>query len=216
MDRMAKRRETMVKLQLKARGIDDPRVLQAFASVPRERFVPASMREQAYEDGPLPIGEGQTISQPYIVARMIVAAAIGPRARVLEIGAGSGYAAAVIARIAARVIAIERHNALARAARARIEALGYANCSIVAGDGMDGSPGEAPFDAVLVAARAERVPEPLLRQLATGGRLVIPIGDEAMQSLRCYERTGEEEWRSEDIAPVRFVPLLPGVAQRAD
>ena len=165
----------MVERQIRRRGIGDPRILAAFGEVPRERFVPEDMAEFAYDDGPLPIGEGQTISQPYIVAAMIDAAEVSPGGRVLEVGAGSGYAAAVLSRIAARVFAIERHAILARHARERIEALGYDNCTVIAGDGMEGLPGEAPFDAILVAARGIEVPRALERQLAVGGRLIIPI-----------------------------------------
>lgn len=205
-----KQREAMVQRQIRARGITGEAILRAFGEVPRERFVPADMAEFAYEDGPLPIGEGQTISQPYIVASMIDAAAIGPDDRVLEVGAGSGYAAAVLSRIARQVFAVERHAILARQARERVEALGYDNLEIVAGDGMDGLPHEAPFDAILVAARSNEVPQALKRQLAKGGRLVIPVGGEDMQQLRHVLRTGEDSWESHDIAPVRFVPLLPG------
>lgn len=205
-----KQRRTMVARQIRRRGIGDAHILAAFGEVPRERFVPDDLAEFAYDDGPLPIGEGQTISQPYIVACMIDAAEIGAGDRVLEVGAGSGYAAAVVSRIAGEVFAVERHELLARQAHERIAALGYRNCTVIAGDGMDGLPEEAPFDAVLVAARGIEVPEALKRQLATGGRLVIPIGDEAVQQLRCIVRTGQETWQSHDIAPVRFVPLLPG------
>ena len=172
----AKRRRAMVERQIRRRGIADPAILAAFGEVPRERFVAEDMSEFAYDDGPLPIGEGQTISQPYIVACMIDAAEVTTGERVLEVGAGSGYAAAVLSRIAGEVFAIERHAILARQARERIEALGYANCTVIAGDGMEGLPEEAPFDAILVAARGIEVPEALERQLAIGGRLVIPVG----------------------------------------
>ena len=201
----------MVKQQIRGRGISDSAILSAFAQVPRERFVAKGMAEFAYDDAPLPIGFGQTISQPYIVACMIDAAEISPDARVLEVGAGSGYAAAVLSRIAGEVYAIERHEVLAREARERVAALGYGNCRIVVGDGMAGLPAEAPFDAILVAARTGEVPEALNRQLAIGGRLVIPVGDEDVQQLRCIERIGEEIWKTYDIAAVRFVPLLAGV-----
>ncbi|WP_374406778.1 protein-L-isoaspartate(D-aspartate) O-methyltransferase [Pelagerythrobacter sp.] len=203
-------RRAMVTRQIRHRGIADPRILAAFGEVPRERFVPADLAEFAYDDGPLPIGEGQTISQPYIVACMIEAVGIEAGDRVLEVGAGSGYAAAVLSRLAGQVFAIERHAILAQQARERIEALGYGNCTVIAGDGMDGLPGEAPFDAILVAARGLEVPDALRHQLAVGGRMVIPIGDEAVQQLRCVVRTAEDAWDSHDIAPVRFVPLLPG------
>jgi len=211
MTRFGERRAAMVERQLRRRGISDAAILAAFAEVPRETFVPEGMEEFAYDDGPLPIGSGQTISQPYIVACMIDAAEVTAGTRVLEVGAGSGYAAAVLSRIAAEVIAIERHERLASEARDRIAALGYANCRIVTGDGMAGLPEEAPFDAILVAARGEEVPEALKRQLAVGGRLVIPVGGEDVQQLRCIARSSEEEWTSHDIAAVRFVPLLKGV-----
>jgi len=166
------------------------------------------MREFAYEDGPLPIGEGQTISQPYVVALMIEAAGIEPGERVLEVGAGSGYAAAAMGRIAARVFAIERHPALAAEAGRRIAALGYTHVTVIAGDGSGGLPDEAPFDAILVAAACDRVPEPLKQQLAIGGRLVVPVGGEALQSLLCVTRLGEAEWSEADLGGVRFVPLI--------
>ena len=201
-------REAMVERQLKARGIDSATLLTAFRAVPREQFVPEGMREFAYEDGPLPIGNGQTISQPYIVALMIDAAEIPPGGRVLEVGAGSGYAAAVLSGIAGEVFSIERHEALAQAAAERIDRLGYDNVSIIAGDGSLGLPGEAPFDAILVAAGGDKVPEPLKRQLKIGGRIVIPVGGESVQSLLCVTRTGENTWDQHDLGGVRFVPLI--------
>ncbi len=206
----AQTRAAMTQRQIARRGIDEPNILEAFRTVPREQFVADGMREFAYDDGPLPIGEGQTISQPYIVACMIDAAEIGPQARVLEVGAGSGYAAAVISRIAREVFAIERHEVLARQAAERVERLGYANCRIVAADGLEGLPSEAPFDAILVAARGTEVPPALKDQLKVGGRLVIPVGGEDVQQLCCLHRTGENGWESHDIAPVRFVPLIKG------
>lgn len=204
----AERRAVMVERQLAARDIADPHVLRAMGEVPRELFVPENMREFAYEDGPLPIGSGQTISQPYIVAMMIQAAEISPGDRALEVGAGSGYAAAVMSRIAGQVFAIERHEQLAGTATERIERLGYDNLSIICGDGSEGLPGEAPFDAILVAAGGDKVPEPLKQQLAIGGRLVIPVGGEHMQSLLCVTRTGANEWSEQDLGGVRFVPLI--------
>ncbi len=200
----------MVDRQIRARGIDDARILAAFRVVPREMFVPKRFRDAAYEDRPLPIGSGQTISQPYVVAAMIAAAELGPADRVLEVGAGSGYAAAVISRLVKDVYAIERQQALARDAAVRIESLGYENCTIVSGDGMKGLPGEAPFDAILVPAASERTPDALKRQLGEFGRLVIPLGDASLQELTCITRTGEDAWDSREISPVRFVPLLSG------
>ena len=204
----AENRERMVERQLSARGIRNPHVLAAMAQVPRELFVPERLAEFAYEDGPLPIGEEQTISQPYIVALMIEAADIAPNDRVLEVGAGSGYAAAVISRIAGRVYAIERHETLASSARRRVMNLGYDNLTILAGDGSLGLPAHAPYDAILVAAGGDKVPEPLKRQLAVGGRLVVPVGGESIQSLLCVTRTGEGSWTETDLGGVRFVPLI--------
>jgi len=200
----------MVARQIEARGIEDKRILGAFRSVPRERFVPEDLAEFAYDDSPLPIGEGQTISQPFIVASMIDTAGIEADDRVLEVGAGSGYAAAVISRIAGEVFAIERHEKLAREASERVDALDYDNCRIIAGDGMEGLAQEAPFDAILVAARGAEVPDALKDQLAVGGRLVMPIGDDSMQQLTCITRTDEHSWDAHEITAVRFVPLLPG------
>ena len=204
----AELRQWMVDRQLKARGIGNGHVLAAMREVPREAFVPDRLREFAYEDGPLPIGEEQTISQPYIVALMIEAAGVAPGHRVLEVGAGSGYAAAVMSRIAARVFAIERHETLAAEANERVADLGYDNLTIIAGDGSLGLPDEAPFDAILVAAGGDKVPEPLKQQLAIGGRLVVPVGGETLQSLLCVTRTGEDEWSEDDLGGVRFVPLI--------
>lgn len=208
MTNLDEQRHAMVERQLKARGIGNEHVLAAMREVPREAFVPRRLREFAYEDGPLPIGEEQTISQPYIVARMIEAADVSPGDRVLEVGAGSGYAAAVMSRIADRVFAIERHETLAVSARQRVAELGYGNLTIMAGDGSLGMPDEAPFDAILVAAGGDKVPEPLKRQLAIGGRLVVPVGGETVQSLLCVTRKGEKEWVEDDLGGVRFVPLI--------
>ena len=205
----AAEREKMVRQQIAGRGIRNARLLEAFRAVPRERFVPEGMSELAYEDGPLPIEAGQTISQPYIVALMIVSAGVAPGDKVLEIGAGSGYAAAVMSRIAGSVIAVERHSELARLARERMERLGYDNVRIVEGDGTGGLPDEAPFEAILCAASGSHVPEALRRQLAIGGALVMPVGEpEAVQRLVKVTRRGEEVFDEEDLGPVRFVPLI--------
>jgi len=204
----AELRRWMVERQLKARGIGSAHVLAAMGEVPRERFVPEPMREFAYEDGPLPIGEEQTISQPYIVALMIEAAEVSPGDRVLEVGAGSGYAAAVMSRIARQVFAIERHATLAQAAQRRLLEIGYDNVTVIAGDGSLGLPDKAPFDAILVAAGGDKVPEPLKQQLAIGGRLVVPVGGETLQSLLCVTRTGEDSWSEDNLGGVRFVPLI--------
>ena len=202
-------REDMVQRQIAGRGIADPCVLAAMRDVPRESFVPAASAPLAYDDSPLPIGFGQTSSQPYIVALMIAAARISPGDRVLEVGAGSGYAAAVIGRIAKQVFAIERHAALAGQARQRMEKLGYANVAILNGDGSAGLPGEAPFDAILAAASGPFVPPALMDQLVIGGRLVMPIGaSQATQSLIRIVRCAEEEHEREVLGMVRFVPLI--------
>ena len=207
-DRSAERRR-MVDVHIAGRGVRDPAVLRAMREVPRERFVEPGMDEFAYEDSPLPIGEGQTISQPYIVALMIEAARLGPDDEVLEVGAGSGYAAAVLSRIVHRVHAIERHPPLAEAARRRLRALGYDNVTVVVGDGTRGLPDRAPFDAILVAAGAPETPATLREQLAPGGRLVIPVGDPGIgQRLRRITRTGADEYRQDDLGGVSFVPLI--------
>ena len=202
-------RARMVARQIAGRGIRDQRLLQAMRTVPREAFVPEQQREFAYEDSPLPIEAGQTISQPYMVALMIEAAQIEPGDRALEIGAGSGYAAAVMAEIAERVFAIERHEELARLADDRMRRLGYDNVVIRQADGTHGWPEEAPFDAILVAASGSHVPVGLKRQLTIGGRLVMPIGEpQSVQSLFKITRTGEDAFDSLDLGAVRFVPLV--------
>ena len=205
----AAERERMVARQIAARGIADPRLLAAMRKVPREAFVPDHLRARAFDDSPLPIGAGQTISQPYIVALMIEAAGLEPGDRVLEIGAGSGYAASVMAELADRVFAVERHAVLAERAAARVERLGYANVSIVVGDGSEGLPDEAPFDAILVAATGPEVPEVLLEQLGEGGRLVMPVGSaHGLQSLIRMIRLGPGRFERADLGGVRFVPLI--------
>ena len=202
-------REEMVARQIAGRGIDNARLLSAMREVPREAFVPPDHAEHAYEDSPLPIEADQTISQPYIVAMMIDAAEVAPGDKVLEIGAGSGYAAAVMGRIADEVIAIERHDALAQLARERMDRLGYDNVTIIHGDGTHGLPEEAPFEAILAAASGSHVPETLLRQLSLHGTLVMPIGEpNQVQKLVKVTRTGEEDFEQEDLGPVRFVPLI--------
>src|SRR5688500_11767566 len=202
-------REQMVARQLAARGIGDNRLLDAMREVPRHEFVPPHLAEFAYDDSPLPIEADQTISQPYIVALMIEAAEVGPGERVLEIGAGSGYAAAVMSRIAGEVIAIERHEELAGLAAARMRRLGYDNVRIVHGDGSKGRPEEAPYEAILAAASGSHVPEILLQQLAVGGTLVMPLGEpHAVQSLVKVTRKSEDECSHADLGAVRFVPLI--------
>jgi protein-L-isoaspartate(D-aspartate) O-methyltransferase len=203
-------REKMVERQIAARGISDPAILDAFRAVPRERFVPGHLQSSAYADGALPIACSQTISQPYIVALMIHSARVGPESRVLEVGAGSGYAAALLGRLAGEVIAIERIPELAEAARERLQALGIANVAIVTADGTRGWPGRAPYDAILVAATAAEPPRALLDQLTDGGRLVIPLGSPALgETLVRITRHGER-FEEEPLTGVRFVPLIAG------
>ena len=202
----------MVERQLVPRRISDPRVLDAMRAVPRHVFVPTVLAASAYADTPLPIGMRQTISQPYIVAYMTEAAAIRPGARVLEIGTGSGYQAAVAAEIAGRVFTIEIVPELAAVARARLAALGYDNVEVRAGDGYRGWPEEAPFDAILVTAAPDHVPPALVEQLAEGARLVIPVGpDGALQAMTIVTR-GAGGAVTEETFPVRFVPMT-GEAQ---
>jgi len=204
----ARDRAFMVARHLEARGIADARVLTAMGEVPREAFVAEPLSEFAYEDSALPIEAGQTISQPYIVARMIELAELRPGDKVLEVGAGSGYAAAVMSRIASHVYAIERHEELADQAREREERLGYDNVEIICADGTKGWPDEAPFDAIIVSAGGPKVPEALKRQLAIGGRLVIPVGRDIHQTLLLVRRTGEDTFEQEDHGAVTFVPLI--------
>jgi protein-L-isoaspartate(D-aspartate) O-methyltransferase len=202
-------REIMLSRDLAGRGIYDPKVLAAMRLVPREEFVPAELKEQAYGDYPLPIDEGQTISQPYIVAYMAECLELSPADRVLEIGTGSGYSAAVLSRIAAEVYTVERLASLARCAWERIMRLGYDNIRIFVGDGTLGWPGMAPYDAIIVTAGAPRVPKSLLEQLAVGGRLVLPVGPDRLgQTLIRVRRKDEDEYLEERLLAVQFVPLV--------
>lgn len=199
----------MVENQIAARGVRDQRVLDAMGSVPREWFVDENLRDRAYDDAPLPIGEGQTISQPFIVAFMIEAARIGSGDRVLEIGAGCGYAAAIISRIAARVYAIERHASLGNAAAARLRSLGYDNVELRVGDGTKGWPEAAPFDAIVISAGGPSVPRALKDQLAPDGVLVMPVGrDGGSQRLLRLQRRADGGFGREDLGGVAFVPLV--------
>ncbi|RBP22256.1 protein-L-isoaspartate(D-aspartate) O-methyltransferase [Marinobacter pelagius] len=208
-DRFTSRRESMVDYQIISRGIDDPLVVEAMRRVHREAFVPESLRDAAYEDGPLPIGAGQTISQPYIVALMVDALELRGGERVLDIGTGSGYAAAVLACIAAEVFGIERIPELAEQARKNLAAENFDNVRVRCGDGTLGWPEEAPFDGITVAAGAPAVPDALKHQLAVGGHLVIPVGSEHIsQTLIRVTRVSEDEFRTENLGGVRFVPLL--------
>jgi protein-L-isoaspartate(D-aspartate) O-methyltransferase len=207
-DAFARDRAHMVARHLEARGISDPLLLAAMGQVPREAFVPEHLQEFTYEDSALPIESGQTISQPYIVARMVELAEIKPGDTVLEVGAGSGYAAAVMSRMANRVFAIERHEELAKLARARLQRLGYGNVEIICADGTKGWADEAPYQAIIVSAGGPRVPEALKQQLAPGGRLVIPVGEHGYQTLMRVTRTGEDSFEEEDFGAVAFVPLI--------
>jgi len=202
-------REAMVERQLKRRGIREEHILDAFRAVPREAFIAGNNVHLAYGDHPLPIEAGQTISQPYIVALMIQAAGIKPGDRALEVGAGSGYAAAVISRIAEKVVGIERQHELVEVARQRLQRLGYDNIEIVEGDGTKGWPEEAPYDAILAAASGSHVPQPLIDQLAPEGCIVMPVGDPGWaQELIKVTKGKYGSLHSENLGGVRFVPLI--------
>lgn len=204
-----RRRRDMVRNQLLERGIRDPAVLEAMAQVPREEFVPEHLREMAYADAPLPIGREQTISQPYVVALMTEALELSSGDRVLEIGSGSGYAAAILGQIADQVYTVERHKELAQEAAGRFRALGYSNIHVLHGDGTLGWPEHAPYDAIVVTAGGPQVPAPLREQLAVGGRLVIPVGSTLYsQELIRLRRTAADQFQRENLGAVRFVPLV--------
>ena len=206
-DLFERERQRMVDDQLARRGIKDERVLAAMRRVPRHRFVEEAFRERAYGDHPLPIGQEQTISQPYIVALMTALLELTGREKVLEIGTGSGYQTAVLAELARRVCSIERIPALAARARAALEVLGYANVWVRVGNGTLGWPDEAPFDRILVAAGGPSVPPPLFEQLAEGGRMVLPLGDQAGQTLTLVESVGGQ-MRTRPCGDCHFVPLV--------
>jgi protein-L-isoaspartate(D-aspartate) O-methyltransferase len=202
-------RARMVDRQLAGRGICDPLVLDAFRTVPREAFVPPWLAELAYRDAALPIGDEQTISQPYIVALTVQALGLRGGERVLEIGTGSGYAAAILSRITPEVFTVERREALASTARRRLERLGFHNVQVLHGDGTLGWRAHAPYDAIAVSAGGPGVPEALLEQLALGGRLVIPVGPDARaQTLVRVTKEGAADFRQEPLTQVRFVPLV--------
>jgi protein-L-isoaspartate(D-aspartate) O-methyltransferase len=202
-------RERMVEEQIVSRGVTDQRVLAAMRAVPRERFVPPEAEEFAYNDSPLAIAEGQTISQPYMVALMAAAVGLQGHERVLEVGTGSGYGAAVLGRLAAQVFTIERHAVLAQAAASRLAETGFANVHVVEGDGTLGLRAHAPFDAIVVTAAGPKAPPELLAQLAIGGRLIIPVGENReTQSLLLVRRLSESRYHEEDLGQVRFVPLI--------
>ncbi len=197
----------MVQTQLRARGIVDGRVLEAMKRVPRHEFAPERYRDQAYEDHPLPIAENQTISQPYIVAIMLQALAIAPIDRVLEVGTGSGYVTALLAELGAEVISIERHRSLSEGARILLERMHYQNVRMITGDGSRGFPAAQPYNAILVSAVAPELPWGLVRQLAEGGRMIIPVGQNDSQQLQFIEmRNGEARVTPRELC--RFVPLV--------
>ncbi|SFO00923.1 protein-L-isoaspartate(D-aspartate) O-methyltransferase [Mycetocola miduiensis] len=209
MDHYRSKRERMVAEQIAARGIRDSRVLDAMRRVPREEFVRRLSRSSAYEDHPLAIASGQTISQPYIVALTVEAALVDERSHVLDVGTGSGYGAAVLAEIVADVVSIERHPELANGAREVLERLGYSTVSVVTGDGTLGWPDAAPYDAIVVAAAAARVPGPWLEQLKDGGRLVMPVGTPGFgQRLQRITLGPGRVPRADDLGGVTFVPLI--------
>lgn len=202
-------RQKMVNSQLRARGIRDERVLAAMSRVPRRDFAPPQYRDQAYEDHPLPIGEGQTISQPYIVAVMLEALEISPGDRVLEIGTGSGYVTALLAEMASEVISIERHGSLADSARSLLSTIGYGNVKVVEGDGTLGHPEAAPYNEIIVSAAAPEIPPALTHQLTDGGRMIIPVGShETQQLLLIRLEQGQTQIQSRELC--RFVPLVSG------
>jgi protein-L-isoaspartate(D-aspartate) O-methyltransferase len=202
-------RSQMVEEQMVRRGIKAPRVLDAMRKVPRHEFVPSHLRPLAYEDRPLPIGLGQTISQPYIVALMTELAQVDPGDVVLEIGTGSGYQAAVLSVLAARVYSIEYLEQLGTSARQRLGDLKYQNVQVRIGDGYKGWPEHQPFDAILVTAAAQEIPKPLIEQLKPGGRLVIPVGQQSeAQSLQVLEKDASGRTKQWEVIPVRFVPLI--------
>jgi protein-L-isoaspartate(D-aspartate) O-methyltransferase len=197
----------MVREQIAARDISDPRVLAALRSVPRHRFLPPDARDVAYTDSPVRIGEGQTISQPYIVALMTELLDVRVKDKVLDVGTGSGYQAAILGQLAAEVHSIERFPSLAEKARATLEALGYENIRVHVGDGSLGYPPEAPYNRIIVGAAAPAVPPALKAQLAEGGRLVLPVGNRRSQHLEIWDRDGDD-FRKRDHIPVVFVPLI--------
>jgi len=207
-------RERMVRQQIETRGVKDPEVLAAMRSVPRHRFVPDDYREAAYQDSPLPIGEGQTISQPYIVALMSELLEVGPGDKVLEIGTGSGYQAAVLAAMGVEVFTVEIREKLCERAAKTLSDLGYESAHVRCGDGYGGWPEEAPFSAVIVTAAPDRIPEPLVEQLAIGGRMVIPLGDFYQQLMVIKKTDAGVEERS--VIPVRFVPMTGEIERQGE
>lgn len=204
-------------MHLRNAGITDTRVLSALERVPREIFIPVQMQDQAYEDIALPIGRGQTISQPFIVAFMTQALELDDRMKVLEIGTGSGYQACVLAKLCRRVYSIERHKPLLERAEKIFDELKLRNITAIVGDGMKGWPQQAPFDRIIVTAGAQDKPPPaLLDQLAIGGIMIVPVGKSGQQVLRRYKKEADETYAVKDLMPVRFVPLLPDIARASE
>jgi len=210
-DSLQLQRERMVRAQLAERGICDVRVLDAMSRVPRHEFVPATLRQESYEDHPLPIGEGQTISQPYIVAAMLAHLALQDTDRVLEVGTGSGYVTALLSLLCAEVYSVERHAQLAALAENTLHRLGYRNVKIRVGDGSLGWPEYAPFDAILVSAATPEMPPALFAQLREGGRMVVPVGPPSSQELQLIRKIGGEP-EVTFLEGCRFVPLVEGTA----
>jgi protein-L-isoaspartate(D-aspartate) O-methyltransferase len=214
-DVFAAQRRAMVESQLRARGIRDERVLAAMSHVPRHEFVAVNYRDQVYEDHPTPIGEGQTISQPYIVAIMLQALALNASDVVLEVGTGSGYLTALLAELARQVYSVERHASLARTAQATLARLGYSNVEVLLGDGGNGFPDRAPFDAVVVSAAAPQIPPPLFEQLREGGRMIVPVGPPQAQELQLVRKHGGQPVLS-SMEGCRFVPLIGSEGYRSE
>lgn len=207
LDPFLAQRRSMVESQLRFRGIRDQRVLAAMLDVPRHEFVSQEYRDQVYEDHPIPIGEGQTLSQPYIVAVMLEALALQPSDTVLEVGAGSGYLIGLLSQLTRQVYSVERHASLARSAKDTLTRLGYCDVEVLIGDGSRGLPERAPFDAIVVSAAAPQIPSPLFEQLREGGRMVIPIGPAHAQELRLVRKTAGKPV-STNLEGCRFVPLI--------
>jgi protein-L-isoaspartate(D-aspartate) O-methyltransferase len=213
-DSFLAQRRNMVEAQLRVRGIRDQRVLAAMSHVPRHEFVSADYRDQIYEDHPIPIGEGQTISQPYIVAIMLQALALKVSDVVLEIGTGSGYVTALLAELSVQVYSVERHASLARTAHATLARLGYTNVEVLIGDGGNGFADRAPFDAIVVSAAAPQIPPPLFDQLREGGRMVVPVGPAQAQELQLVRKHGGQPVVS-TMEGCRFVPLIGSEGYRS-
>jgi protein-L-isoaspartate(D-aspartate) O-methyltransferase len=207
-DPYAKKRQAMIDFDIKGRGIKDKKVLEAMGKIPRELFVEESLRNKAYSDHPLPIGEGQTISQPYVVALMTEALRLKPSDRVLEIGTGSGYQAAVLAEIVKEVYTVEIRNTLAEAAARRLKDLGYKNIEVKFGDGYFGWEEHAPFDAIIVTAAANHIPPPLIKQLKEGGRLILPLGSTLFYQTLTLATKQKGELKMEQMGGVTFVPMI--------